>query len=405
MAEGAATGVALRGALIRREWVYLTLLWLGAFDLRVTMLAVPPAIPAIHRDLGLDEKGISVLTGLPVLLLAVAAVPGSVLIARLGARRALVLGLLTIGIASALRGVGPSLPMLFAMTVLMGAGVAISQPAFPTLTHEWFPLRVGLATAVYSNGLLFGETVPASLTGPFVLPALHGIWPLTFAFWALPVVMAAALMLRFTAHLPLDPALPRRWWPDFRNLQIWKVGLVMGCASATYFGTNAFLPDFVHATGRADLKDAALAAINTAQLPASFLVLARPEWFVGRRWPFAAAGTLMAAAAILMALTPGAWAVVWAGLIGFACALGLVGTLALPPLLAAPGDVHRFSAGMFFVIYSFSFAGPVIGGAAWDASGVPAAGFLTLAGLGALMAVLAATLTLGQPGPARRQEA
>jgi CP family cyanate transporter-like MFS transporter len=394
VAEGTAGGVALGGTLTRRDWVQLALLWLGGFDLRVTLLAVPPVIPAIHRQLGLDEKGVSILTGLPVLLLAVAAVPGAVLIARLGARRALVLGLGGIALAAALRGVGPNLAVLFAMTLLMGVGVAISQPAFPTLTREWFPLRVGLATAVYSNGLLVGETVPASLTGPLVLPALGDSWPLSFAFWALPVAGTAVLMLRFTAHLPLAPGAPQRWWPAFRNPAIWRVGLVMGCASASYFGTNAFLPDFVHATGRPEFKDAALAATNVGQLPASFLVLALPDRFVGHRWPFVASGGVIAAAAVLLVLTPGAWVVAWAGVIGFAAAIALVLTLALPPLLAAPGDVHRFSAGIFLIIYGLSFAGPLVGGAAWDATRRPAAAFLTLAALGGLMVALALSLAV-----------
>lgn len=394
MADRTASVVAVNGPLTRPDWVRLALLWLGAFDLRVALLAVPPVIPAIHRDLGLDEKGVSVLTGLPVLLLALAAVPGAVLIARVGARRALVLGLLAIAIASALRGLGPSLPVLFAMTLAMGVGVAVCQPAFPTLTRDWFPVRAGLATAVYSNGLLFGETVPASLTGPLVLPALHNSWPLSLLFWALPVAAAAVLMLRFTSHVPADPGLPRGWWPDFRNLQIWRVGLVMGCASAAYFGTNAFMPDFVHATGRAGFKDAALAAINTAQLPASFLIMAMPGRFVGRRWPFVVSGALIAAAALLLVTTPGAWVVAWAGLIGFAASLALVPTLALPPLLAAPGEVHRFSAGMFLIIYAFSFVGPLLGGSAWDATHVPAAAFLTLAGLGGLMILLATSMSL-----------
>src|SRR5207247_707653 len=52
----------------RRDAVSLGVLWLGGFDLRVTLLAVPPVVPLIHRDLGLDEKGISALVGLPVLL-------------------------------------------------------------------------------------------------------------------------------------------------------------------------------------------------------------------------------------------------------------------------------------------------------------------------------------------------
>jgi CP family cyanate transporter-like MFS transporter len=355
----------------------------------VTLLAVPPMIPAIHRDLGLDEKGISVLTGLPVLLLAVAAIPGSLLIARVGPRRALLTGLLAIGLGSALRGLGPSLGVLFATTLVMGAGVAVSQPVFPTLSREWFPTRVPLATAVYSNGLLFGELAPASLTGPLLAPALGGSWPLVFAAWSLPAWLALALLLTLTPHLPAHAELAPRWWPDFRSGQLWRIGLVMGFASAAYFGANTFIPDFTHATGRPGLKDPALAALNTSQLGASFLTLILSDRLVGRRWPFVASAAMIAAAGVGIASAPGAWLVAWAGVMGFASAFALVLTLALPPLLAPHGDVHRLSAGIFVIVYGSSFVGPLAGGAAWDATGVPAAAFLALAAGGVLMAALA----------------
>lgn len=378
-------------SLTRQDLIHLALLWLGGFDLRVTLLAVPPMIPAIHRDLGLDEKGISILTGLPVLLLALAAIPGSLLIARLGARRALVAGLMAIGLGSALRGVGPSLASLFAMTFVMGVGVAVSQPVFPTLTREWFGLRLALATAVYSNGLLFGEMIPASFTGTLLAPALGGSWPLTFAVWSVPAFLAAGLVFVVTRPLPFDnPSGSRRWWPDFRSRQMWRVGLVMGFASAAYFGTNTFIPDFVRATGRSELKDAALTSLNTCQLAASFLMLVFAGRLVGRRWPFAAAGAMIAGAALALVLTPGVWVIVWAGLIGFASALALVLTLALPPLLATSSDVPRFSAGVFLIIYASSFVGPLVGGATWDATGWPAASFFVLATGGAIMVGLAA---------------
>jgi CP family cyanate transporter-like MFS transporter len=384
------------------------LLWLGGFDLRVTLLAVPPMIPAIHHDLGLDEKGVSILTGLPVLLLAIAAIPGSLMIARLGTRRALVLGLLAIGAGSAVRGIGPSLAGLFAATFVMGVGVAVSQPVFPTLTREWFPARVALATAIYSNGLIFGEMVPASLTGPLLAPALGGSWPLTFAFWSLPALAAAALVLRLAPDLPRGAlAAARRWWPDFRSARMWQVGLVMGFASAAYFGTNAFIPDFTRAAGRPDLKDPALTALNTAQLVASFLALGlssrlvSERWSFGRlarrRWPFALVGGTIAAAATGMVAMGGAWMVVWAGTIGFAAAVALVLTLATPPLIVAEPDVARFSAGAFLIIYASSFLGPLVGGAAWDATHVPAAAFLTLGVGGLVMAGLATV----RPRPAR----
>jgi CP family cyanate transporter-like MFS transporter len=380
-----------RPGLRRRDLLNLALLWLGGFDLRVTLLAVPPLIPAIHRDLRLDEKGVSILTGLPVLLLAAAAIPGALLIARVGARRALVVGLLAVGVGSALRGAGATATPLFALTLLMGAGVAVSQPAFPTLTREWFPARLALATAVYSNGLLVGEMVPASLTGPLVAPALGGSWPLTFAFWSLPVFAAAGLLLALTPHLSAArAAAPRRWLPDFGNGQMWRVSLVMGFASAAYFGTNAFIPDFVRATGHSGLRDPALAALNISQLGASAVVLVLAGRLVGRRWPFAVAGALIATAAMGLVLTTGTLILVWASVIGFAAALALVVTLALPPLLVRETDVPRFSAGMFLIMYASSFAGPLVGGAAWDATGWPPAAFVALAAGGVGMVALAA---------------
>ena len=73
-------------------------------DLRFTMLAVPPVLTQIHHDLGLNEKAVGALTSVPVLLLSVAAIGGSLLIARLGARRATIIGLSIIAVGPA-RGV------------------------------------------------------------------------------------------------------------------------------------------------------------------------------------------------------------------------------------------------------------------------------------------------------------
>src|SRR5256885_12978634 len=118
--------------LTRADMVRLLLLWLGGVDLRLTLLAVPPLIPNIHHDLHLDEKGVGALVSLPVLLLATAAVPGSLLIARWGVRGALVAGLGFVAVFGAVRGLGPSTSVLFTSTFLMGVGVAVSQTAFPS---------------------------------------------------------------------------------------------------------------------------------------------------------------------------------------------------------------------------------------------------------------------------------
>src|SRR4030081_2440579 len=209
------------------DGVRLLLLWLGGIDLRLTMLAVPPLIPLIHRELPLHEKSIGALVSLPVLILAVASVPGSLLIAKLGVRRALLIGLCMVGVFSALRGFGPSTPVLYTATFLMGVGVAVSQPAFPSLVREWFPRRIAIATAVYSNGILVGETLPTVLTTPVgVLPLAHGDWRWALATWSLLVVVSGA-GIAIAAHAGRQDAkgVRPRWWPNWREGQAVRIGL------------------------------------------------------------------------------------------------------------------------------------------------------------------------------------
>ncbi len=71
----------------------LLLLWLAGIALRLTILAVPPVIPLIHDDLHLSETQVGILSGLPMVLFAGAAIAGSLMIARLGALTALLIGL------------------------------------------------------------------------------------------------------------------------------------------------------------------------------------------------------------------------------------------------------------------------------------------------------------------------
>src|SRR5690242_9324707 len=213
--------------LTRRDWVRLLLLWLGGIDVRLTMLAVPPLIPLIHRELHLDEKAVGALVSGPVLLLAIAAVPGSLLIAKLGVRGALLAGLGTVGIFGALRGFGPSVPVLFTATFLMGVGVAVTQPAFPSLVREWFPRRIAIATAVYSNGILIGETLPTALTTPVgVLPLAHGDWRWALASWSIVVLVSGIAIVLAAPSRRSMPASQSRWWPEWRQNQTIRIGLV-----------------------------------------------------------------------------------------------------------------------------------------------------------------------------------
>jgi MFS transporter, CP family, cyanate transporter len=368
-------------------------LWLAGIGLRVTVLALPPVLPLIHRDLPLDEEAVGLLSGIPVLLLGVGAILGSLVVARIGAKRAIVAGLIAIAGASALRGAGPSIPTLFAMTFVMSAGVAVMQPALPSLVARWIPGAIGAATAVYVNGLLVGETLGAGLTLPFILPLLNGSWEGSLAVWSIPVA-ATALFLAGVARgtSAREAQMQRRWWPNWRDPRVWQLGVLQGGVSALYFGTNAFIPDYLHATGQAALIGPALTADNAGQIPMSLALIATAERFAGRKAPllFCVAAALCGfpllfagnAAAILTG----------AAMIGFFGAGILTLTLALPPLVAGTEDVHRMAAGMFTIGYTFAFVVPIVGGILWDVTHVPVTAFFPVI-VGAL-AVAAGALVI-----------
>ena len=368
----------------------LLLLWLAGVALRLTILAVPPVIPLIHDELNLSATAIGILTGLPSMLFALAAVPGSLLIARLGINAALVVGLALTAIGGALRGALPDVMWLYAMTIVMGAGVAIMQVTMPPSVRAWVPHRIGFATAVYTNGLLVGEILPVVLMFPLVLPLAGGSWQWAFVIWSVPVAIIAVIVLMLAPTSAIDRSAPqRRWWPDWRNALVWRLGLMLGTINATYFATNAFVPDYLRSTEQSEWIGATLSGLNAGQLPASFLLLAFAGYLERKAWPYIACGLLCVIATVGIVFGTGAWVVAAATLQGFAASAILILVLALPPLLSQPDDVHRVTAAMFTISYTCAVSVPVISGLAWDLTGVAKTAFLPIALCGILLVILA----------------
>jgi CP family cyanate transporter-like MFS transporter len=386
----------IKRAIISQRLIPLLLLWLSGACLRLTVLAVPPVVPLLHADLHLSETQIGWLASLPPMLFAIAAVPGSLLIARVGLIPALLVGLLLNALGGAARGAIPDATFLFTSTIVMAAGVAIMQPILPPLVRAWFPQRIGFATAVYTTGLLIGEILPAALTIPLVLPLVDASWRLSFVVWAIPILLTALFVAAYAKRLNVAqntaPAANALWWPDWRRPLIWQLGLIFGSVNTIYFVSNAFLPDYMTAQGRPDLVGAALTSLNVGQLPAAFLLLGLAGPLVTRPWAYAVTGLASLAALTGMVTSHGVWIVVFAGVLGFTNALTLTLALALPSMLSAPDDVHRTSAGMFTISYSCAMLLSVVGGWLWDLTNIPVVSFAPVALCAIVIVALAPTV-------------
>jgi MFS transporter, CP family, cyanate transporter len=380
----------------------LLLLWLAGVALRLTILAVPPVIPLIHDELNLSATEIGILTGLPSMLFAIAAVPGSLLIARLGIRAALVAGLALTAIGGAVRGALLDVSWLYAMTIAMGAGVAVMQVTLPPAVRAWVPQRIGFATAVYTNGLLIGEILPVALMLPLVLPLVGGSWRWGFVAWSVPVAIIAVIVLMLAPQPTIangSAEVRRRWWPDWRNALIWRLGIMLGTINATYFATNAFIPDYLRDGGQDEWIAAALTGLNIGQLPASMLLLAFANRLERKVWPYVACGLACVIATGGIVFGTGAWVVAAATVQGFAASIILILVLALPPLLSPPDDVHRVTAAMFTISYSCAVVVPVISGLTWDLTGIAGTAFIPIALCGLGLVILAPAINrIPHPG-------
>lgn len=382
---------------VRRElWTAIALLWLCGNALRLTILAVPPVISKIRDEFGLSATEVGLLSSIPPALFAIAALVGSLLVARAGLKAALLVGLLVMAAGSALRGLSASYALLFATTVVMSAGVALMQPMMPSAVRQWVPSRIGLGTAVYTNGLLVGEILPVLLTIPLILPMVDESWRASLATWSMPILIIAVVVYFYAPSrndgIEARGGAPRKWLPDWNARLVWRLGGLFLCVNAIYFSANAFLPIYLTSRGRADLIGAALLALNLGQLPASLLLLVVAGRLERRAWPYLASGGLSVLSVLGLVSMVGPATIVWAALLGFADAAALILGLTLPPLLCPPEDVARTSAGMFTISYGGAVFVAVLSGVAWDVTGIPALAFAPLAACATGLATLSASM-------------
>ncbi|MGB3447934.1 MAG: MFS transporter [Xanthobacteraceae bacterium] len=358
----------------------LFLLWLAGNASRLTILAVPPILALIIVDLKLTGTEVGILNAIPPALFALAAIPGSLLIARVGATNALVVGLIITAAGSALRGFAFDTLVLFGATVIMSAGVAVMQPSLPPLVRQWVPRRIGFATALYTNGLLVGEILPVVFAGALLM-LLAGSWRGSLVFWSIwPALIALMIILVQPRGEGRVSAQHRHWMPDWRDPVLWKIALAMSANNQAYFCTNAFLPGFLLQQGQTDFIVPALSALNAGQLPASFILLLVASRLERRKWPLVAAGVFSLVGVAIIVFSTSVWTVaLGAAVVGFSCAWGLTLLLSLPALLFAPDDVPRVSAGMFTVGYGVAVLISIVGGRLWDITGQAAFAFLPIA--------------------------
>ncbi|WP_449285690.1 MFS transporter [Marinobacter sp. PE14] len=370
------------------------LLWLAGVYLRIPVLVAPPLAPFISDELALTQALTGALTTLPILMLAIGSMPGSLAIARIGPRNTLALAMVIMVIGSAGRGLMPDTLTLMIASAVMGIGVSMMQPSLPALLPRWLePHHLALGSAIYMNGMLMGEFIGAGITLPVLMPLLDNSWRATLLAWSLPALLIAAALF-----LPKrDRAKPVRkvaWLPDWHNPLTLRIGLLLGLSGSLFFGLNAYMGNLLQHQGQFDKLPDALFWYNLAQVFASLIMLKMARYWVGRRGVIATLASISLLGAIGAVMLTGWWSIVSATLMSLVAGMLLILLVAIPPLVVSAAETGRLSAGTFLVGYTVAFCVPMLGGVVADWTGDARHALMLMITYGLLVLPLAFTLNL-----------
>lgn len=244
---------------------------LVGLNLRPFITGIGPLAADIGVETGLDLKGISLLTLVPMALMGFFAFAGPFLQSCVGARRSTIASLAVLVLGSALRLFATKGWQLVGTAALLGLGVAIIQAVFPGIVKKQFPRHVGVVMGLYSATLMGGGALGAQVA-PLVA-GVTGDWHAGLAWMAVPAVLALALA---ALYLPRDGVSGQKRTSAIALLRRPRVWLLMACfglVNGGYSTVVAWLAPFYREHGWSAAASGSLLAILAVCQALAALVL------------------------------------------------------------------------------------------------------------------------------------
>jgi MFS transporter, CP family, cyanate transporter len=344
---------ATHGPSIPRQslpWVITGIVVL-ALSLRAPIIAPTAVIGDIQADTGLNAVGAGLLTGLPVLLFALATPLATRTIRRFGPEATVILCLAGVLAGTVIRSIGPAAVVL-AGTAIIGIALTLGNIVVPVIIRRDVPWRkVSAVTGAYSATMNVGSMVTLLATAP--LAALFG-WRWAIAAWSVVTAAGLAYWLiwgrprfgpadsatggaRAQGRTPEPAAVdgPGAAAAASRNRRIVALLILAFCGqSGAYYATTAWLPLLLADTrGLAPAASGATASLfQIAAIGGAFgvpLLAARARTWI----PVAVIGLCWITLPIGLLLAPEAY-VIWSIIGGIAQGGGFTAIFSIIPRIA-----------------------------------------------------------------------
>lgn len=193
------------------------------FVFGVSFQLYPPLFDSIRSEFGVSHRMVSTLMTLFLAPMVIFAIPGGLVVDRVGVRRVVPMSLVTLTVGLLISAVAPSFSILLLGRALSGVGSAFLVVAVLKIIALNFPReRLGLALGVFAAGL------PAATGVAFNLFSLLGWRGATVAGAAVAVsgLIAFRLLARDLRVAPGVQGSRLGFTLAFRNKEVWRVALV-----------------------------------------------------------------------------------------------------------------------------------------------------------------------------------
>lgn len=358
-------------------WLIVGNACLMGFAVWIPTYCVPPMEHIIKTEFLLTHTEASLLFASPSLMLMAVGFPGGFIADRIGAKRAIGIGVIIMVIGATLRGIATSTSSLLSFTLIYGVGLGLSFPNLPKMISGWVsPKKVGMALGIYSAAMFAGEALALAITVPLIFPITHSIQGV-FLMCSAPLVVAAIawwILVKDPPHLSIerDPAsrIGVSLYKVLRNQNIW---LLAGLYLIICFFYNSWIgwsPALLILKGASpDLAGLMTSMTLWIGIPAA-LIIPRISDRTGLRKPFLWGG--------MITLAICAWAAMDVSILfswPLMAVVGIALTSTIPIIFAIPVEmIHRDSVGtasglVISIGMIGSSIGPLIGGRILDLTG------------------------------------
>ncbi len=379
--------------------------------LGIVWMAPAPLLSIIIEHYSINRAAAGLVISLISIALTFAAIPGAVVAAKIGAKRAVLLGGLLMATAIFVPIID-SFPVYLTTRLLLGGGLALIGPAVAALMMQWFesqelPIVNGLNLVAVSIGISIALFIAVPMSEAMG-------WKTTLGLTGL---LALGLALAWLV-LGRERASPRQETGVFSASTSWRsigqvlknrVTLLMGLAVtgpfALYNALTSWLPTYYNQAFQMPLASASslTGLLNLVGIPAALLGGILPS-AIGLRRPFLLVpGVAMPFLALGVFLTPNPL-ILYPAVV----ALGICLWVYVPSIITLPMELRAMTPALAGVMIATgfgigdvgAFVSPIAVGWVADATGSYVPAFLLWSGLS--WTLLVAALLLPETGPKGR---